>query len=76
VLVKGDSSQIELRTAAETAGETAMLDAYSRGDDLHALTARRVLGVEQVTKEQRQLAKAINFGLLYGMGVKSFQAYA
>jgi DNA polymerase-1 len=76
VLVKADYSQIELRIAAEIAGETAMLDAYGRGDDLHALTARRVLGVEEVTKEQRQLAKAINFGLLYGMGVRGFQVYA
>jgi DNA polymerase-1 len=74
--VRADYSQIELRIAAEIAGEQAMLEAYDRGDDLHALTARRVLCVEQVSPEQRQLAKAVNFGLLYGMGVRGFQAYA
>jgi DNA polymerase I-like protein with 3'-5' exonuclease and polymerase domains len=76
VLVKGDYSQIELRIAARVSGDPAMLDAYLAGQDLHALTAQRVLGVAEVTKEQRQLSKAINFGLLYGMGVKGFRAYA
>ena len=76
VLVKADYSQIELRVAAKVSGDQAMLDAYLAGQDLHALTAQRVLGVAEVTKEQRQLSKAINFGLLYGMGVKGFRAYA
>src|SRR5262249_25344409 len=53
-----------------------MLAAYQAGDDLHVLTAQRVLGSQDVTKEQRQLAKALNFGLLYGMGSKGFQRYA
>ena len=51
----------------------AMLDAYGRGEDLHTQTARLVLGVQDVTKGQRQLAKAVNFGLLYGMGTKGFR---
>jgi DNA polymerase-1 len=76
VLVKADYSQIELRIAAKLSGDRAMLAAYQAGEDLHTLTAQRVLGVADVTREQRQLAKAINFGLLYGMGVKSFRAYA
>jgi DNA polymerase-1 len=76
VLVKADYSQIELRIAAKVSGDRAMLDAYRSGLDLHTLTCQRVLGVSQVTKEQRQLAKAVNFGLLYGMGVKGFRAYA
>jgi DNA polymerase-1 len=76
VLLKADYSQIELRIAAKIAGDSAMLDAYRRGEDLHALTATRVLGVKEVTKEQRQLAKALNFGLLYGMGAPGFRVYA
>ena len=68
--------QIELRIAAKIAGDKAMLDAYGKGMDLHTATARLVLGVQDVTKAQRQLAKAINFGLLYGMGAKGFRTYA
>jgi DNA polymerase-1 len=76
VLVKADYSQIELRIAAKVAGEQNMIDAFRRGDDLHALTARAVLGKSDVTGADRQLAKAVNFGLLYGMGARGFQAYA
>jgi DNA polymerase-1 len=76
VLVKADYSQIELRIAAQVSGDAALLEAYRAGADLHTLTARRVLGVAEVSPEQRQLAKAINFGLLYGMGVKGFRQYA
>jgi DNA polymerase I len=75
-LVKADYSQIELRIAAKLAGEGSMIDAYARGDDLHALTARHLLGKEEVTKEDRQLAKSVNFGLLYGMGANGFRDYA
>jgi DNA polymerase-1 len=76
VLVKADYSQIELRIAAKVSGDQAMLDAYRRGIDLHTLTAQRVLGIADVTKEHRQLAKAVNFGLLYGMGARGFRLYA
>ncbi len=76
VLVRADFSQIELRIAAKVSGDEAMLAAYGRGDDLHTQTARLILGVEKPSKEQRQLAKAVNFGLLYGMGVKGFRVYA
>ncbi len=76
VLVKADYSQVELRIAAKVANEERMLAAYRAGEDLHTLTAQHVLGASEVTKEQRQLAKAVNFGLLYGMGVKGFRAYA
>jgi DNA polymerase-1 len=76
VLLKADYSQIELRIAAKIAGDSAMLDACRRGKDLDKLTATRVLGVKEVTKEQRQLAKALNFGLLYGMGAPRFRVYA
>jgi DNA polymerase I-like protein with 3'-5' exonuclease and polymerase domains len=76
VLVKADYSQIELRIAAKISGDKALLDAYQRGDDLHSITARNVLGIADVTKQHRQLAKALNFGLLYGMGARGFRQYA
>jgi DNA polymerase-1 len=78
VLVKADYSQIELRVAAQEANERVMRAAYAEGADLHRLTAARVLGkpVDQITKEERQMAKAVNFGFLYGMGATKFQGYA
>ena len=77
-IVKADYSQIELRIAAVIAQDAAMLEAYRNGQDLHTATAARLLGVapEQVTSENRQLAKAVNFGLLYGMGAPRLQTYA
>ena len=76
VLVKADYSQIELRIAAKVSGDKALLDAYRAGEDLHIRTARNVLGIQHVTKQDRQLAKALNFGLLYGMGANGFRIYA
>lgn len=78
VLVKADYSQIELRVAAVVAGEAQMIDAYAKGDDLHTLTAATLTGksASDVVKTDRQLAKAVNFGLLYGMGWKSLSRYA
>jgi DNA polymerase-1 len=76
ILIKADYSQIELRIAAKVSGDKALLEAYQRGEDLHTRTARNVLGIEEVTKQHRQLAKALNFGLLYGMGARGFRQYA
>jgi DNA polymerase-1 len=76
VLVKADYSQIELRIAAKVSGDKAMLKAYLDGEDLHTRTARNVLGVKDVTKEHRQVAKSLNFGLLYGMGAPGLRQYA
>src|SRR5262249_3449585 len=76
LLVKADYSQIELRIAARIAGEQRMLQAYTQGEDLHTLTAKLILGKEEVTKEDRQTAKSLNFGLLYGMGARRLRAYA
>lgn len=76
LLVKADYSQIELRIAAKVANESTMIEAFRRGDDLHTLTAKQILGKEQVTKGDRQLAKALNFGLLYGMGAPALRSYA
>jgi hypothetical protein len=64
------------RFAATIAGEGHMITAYGRGEDLHTRTAQAVLGKADVTKADRQLAKAVNFGLLYGMGARGFCRYA
>jgi DNA polymerase-1 len=74
--VKADYSQIELRIAAKITKDPKMLAAYRDGVDLHTLTARTLLGKDEVAKADRQLAKAINFGLLYGMGAKNLRVYA
>jgi DNA polymerase I-like protein with 3'-5' exonuclease and polymerase domains len=76
VFVIADYSQIELRIAAKISGDTEMLSAYAEGRDLHALTAQNLTGHKDVGKDERKLAKAVNFGLLYGMGTKGLQAYA
>ncbi len=77
-LVRCDYSQIELRVAAELAGETKLIDAFRRGDDVHKLTASLVTGraPEDVSKAERQQAKALNFGLLFGMSAKTFRVNA
>ena len=69
VLISLDYSQIELRIVAHMAGDEAMLDAFRAGQDIHATTAAAINDVplEAVTKEMRRHAKAINFGLIYGM---------
>jgi DNA polymerase-1 len=76
VLVKADYSQLQLRIAAKIANEPRMLAAYSRGEDLHTLTAQSLTGKADVTKGDRQLAKAVNFGLLFGLGARGLRAYA
>jgi len=76
VLIKADYAQIELRLAAEIADDTRLIEAFQRGDDLHTVTARTVLGKTEVTTADRQAAKAVNFGLLYGMGVEGLRIYA
>ena len=70
VLVDADYSQIELRVLAHIADDEHMINAFSRGEDIHAVTAAQVLGIPQseVTPEQRSWAKAINFGIVYGIG--------
>jgi DNA polymerase I-like protein with 3'-5' exonuclease and polymerase domains len=75
-LIKADFDQIELRIAAKIAGDEKMLEAYRKGEDLHAATARSITGRKEVTKEDRKLAKAVNFGLLYGQRTKGLQEYA
>lgn len=64
-----DYSQIELRIMAHLSGDAALVEAFSKGRDIHKATASEVFGVplEQVSNEQRRRAKAVNFGLIYGM---------
>lgn len=64
-----DYSQIELRIMAHLSQDKALLDAFAQGRDIHRATAAEVFGValDQVTTEQRRRAKAVNFGLIYGM---------
>ena len=75
-LLKADYSQIELRIAAKISAEERMLGAFAAGQDIHTITARSITGREQVSKEDRKLAKAVNFGLLYGMGPAGLRHYA
>ena len=76
--VIADYSQMELRVAAIVANEEKLLEAYKEGKDTHAITAGMLLNKEpeDVTKQERQLAKAVNFGLLYGQGAKGLKDYA
>lgn len=77
-LVLADYSQMELRVAALISNDEVMLKAYEDGIDLHRKTAAFVAGVseKEVTKEQRQQAKAINFGFLFGQKAQGFVNYA
>ena len=69
VLLDADYSQIELRLMAHFSGDEAMLDAFRKGQDIHARTAAEIFEVppEEVTPELRSRAKAVNFGLIYGI---------
>ena len=73
-LVSFDYSQMELRIAAKLADDKTMLNAFETGKDFHRYTASLVNHVDydQVTSVQRNKAKALNFGIIYGMGVRSF----
>ena len=68
-IVAADYSQIELRIMAHLSGDAGLLDAFSKGEDIHRATAAEVFSVslDQVNTDLRRSAKAINFGLIYGM---------
>jgi len=70
VLIDADYSQIELRLLAHISGDAAMISAFTHGADIHTSTAAAVFGVapEDVTPELRKRAKAVNFGIVYGIG--------
>jgi DNA polymerase-1 len=77
-LVISDYSQIELRIAAEISGDQTLIEIYKNGEDAHQRTASIVMSVaiDKVTKGMRQLAKPINFGLIYGLGAEKLVKYA
>jgi DNA-directed DNA polymerase len=76
VLIDADYSQIELRILAHMSGDTAMTEAFLSGEDIHTVTASQVFGVplDAVTPELRKRAKAVNFGIVYGIGDFSLAA--
>lgn len=73
-LVIADYSQVELRILADFTGDKGFVDAFNSGADLHRVTAAQVFNVplDQVTKEQRDFAKRLNFGVVYGIGAQRF----
>jgi DNA polymerase-1 len=71
-LISADYSQIELRILTHLSGEEVLVEAFRRGDDVHALTARLLLDKEEVSADERRLGKTINFGVIYGMGAQRF----
>ncbi|MEI7827351.1 MAG: DNA polymerase [Euryarchaeota archaeon] len=77
-LVIADYAQFELRVVADISGDETMTRAFQRGEDLHRLTASLVLDtpLDQVTKDERIVAKVLNIGLIYGMGARSLRRYA
>ena len=73
-LIIADYSQIELRILAEFSGDRGFIQAFNSGADLHRVTAAEVFNtaLDQVTKEQRDFAKRLNFGVVYGIGAQRF----
>lgn len=69
VLLSADYSQIELRILAHVSGDEVLLDAFTRGIDIHTRTASEIFGVpeESVTPDMRRIAKTVNFGVIYGI---------
>lgn len=72
VFISADYSQIELRMAAHLSGDKKMISAFKHDQDIHSLTASEIFGKKDIAKEERSLAKTLNFGVLYGMGPVSF----
>jgi DNA polymerase-1 len=71
-LVSADYSQVELRLFAHYSGDKVLIEAFKNEEDIHLRTASEVLGVpmDEVTQDMRRIAKAINFGIIYGMGYR------
>ena len=72
VLVAADYSQIELRILAHLSQEPVLIETYRNNEDVHRLTARLLLEKDDISSEERRLAKIINFGVIYGMGAQRF----
>ena len=73
-LITADFSQIELRILADFTGDPGFVTAFQSGADLHRVTAAQIFNtpLEEVTKEQRDFAKRLNFGVVYGIGAQRF----
>jgi len=76
LLVAADYSQIELRILAHLSREPVLITAFQRQDDIHRLTAQLLLEKEEITPDERRLAKIINYGVIYGMGPQRFMREA
>ncbi|MCS7030922.1 MAG: DNA polymerase I [Gloeomargarita sp. SKYG116] len=76
LLVSADYSQIELRILAHLSQEPVLIAAFQRGEDIHRLTAQLLLEKDEITPEDRRLAKIINYGIVYGMGPQRFMREA
>ena len=72
LMVAADYSQIELRILAHLSQEPVLVEAYQNNQDIHTVTARLVFEKEDITSDERRLAKTINFGVIYGMGYLRF----
>jgi DNA polymerase-1 len=75
-LIVADYSQVEMRILADISGDPALLAAFDSGADLHRMTAAQMFGIplDQVTPRQRESAKGLNYGLVYGMGAEGLAA--
>lgn len=75
LILSADYSQIELRVMAELSGDEGMLEAFNNGEDIHTVTASKVykVGVDEVTREMRDKAKTVNFGIIYGISAFGLQ---
>ena len=78
LLIDADYSQIELRLAAKRMNVPTLIEAFVKGQDIHALTASYIYncGLEDLTQQQRKLGKILNLGLIYGMGAEKFRLNA
>ncbi len=72
ILVSADYSQIELRILTHLTQEPVLLEAYRQGEDVHKVTAKILFEKDEITPEERNLGKTINFGVIYGMGAQRF----
>ena len=72
ILMSADYSQIELRILAHLSQEPELMRAFNAGEDVHTVTAQLLLEKEEVTSDERRLAKIINYGVIYGMGAQKF----
>ena len=71
-LLSADYSQIELRILAHLAKEEILINAFHKNDDIHSLTARLIFEKKDINSDERRVGKTINFGVIYGMGIKKF----